>query len=107
MREKFIKRVISREVTIKEAAKEFGIKFSTSKAILQTYKREGRIGKKKTRQRKPRTTKKQSIANNSTGERQHMLLYRTQNTSNKLKLPNAPVPQLEETNVDIDNDVNQ
>ena len=43
---------MSREVTIKEAAKEFGIKFSTSKAILQTYKREGRIGKKKTRQRK-------------------------------------------------------
>jgi len=49
VREKFIKRVISREVTIKEAAKEFGIKFSTSKAILQTFKREGRIGKKKTR----------------------------------------------------------
>ena len=58
VREKFIKRVISREVTIKEAAKEFGIKFSTSKAILQTYKREGRIGKKKTRQRKPRSIKK-------------------------------------------------
>lgn len=49
VREKFIKRVISREVTIKEAAREFGIKFSTSKAILQTFKREGRIGKKKTR----------------------------------------------------------
>jgi len=41
--------VISHEVTIKEAAKEFGIKFSTSKAILQTFKREGRIGKKKSR----------------------------------------------------------
>ncbi len=49
VREKFIKRVISREVTIKEAAKEFGIKFSTAKAILQTFKREGRIGKKITR----------------------------------------------------------
>jgi len=34
IRERFIQRVISRQVTIKEAAKEFGIKFSTSKAIL-------------------------------------------------------------------------
>jgi len=49
VRERFIKRVISHEVTIKEAAKEFGIKFSTSKAILQVFKREGRIGKKKSR----------------------------------------------------------
>ena len=49
---------MSREVTIKEAAKEFGIKFSTSKAILQTYKREGRIGKKKTRTRKSGSAKK-------------------------------------------------
>lgn len=52
IREKFIKRVLSKEVTIKEAAKEFGLKFSTSKAILQTYKKEGRIGKKKNRERK-------------------------------------------------------
>jgi len=52
VREKFIKRVMSKEVTIKEAAKEFGLKFSTSKAILQTYKKEGRIGKKKNRERK-------------------------------------------------------
>ncbi|KRX03492.1 WD40-repeat-containing domain [Pseudocohnilembus persalinus] len=51
VREKFIERVLSRQVTIKAAAKEFGIKFSTSKAILQTYKREGRTCKKKTRQR--------------------------------------------------------
>ncbi|CAD8095287.1 unnamed protein product [Paramecium primaurelia] len=48
----FIKRVQSRQSTIKQAAQEFGIKFSTSKAILQTYKREGRVGKKKTRSRK-------------------------------------------------------
>jgi len=40
---------MSRGVTIKDAAKEFGIKFSTSKAILQTFKKEGRTGKKKTR----------------------------------------------------------
>ena len=73
MREKFIKRVVSREVTIKEAAKEFGIKFSTSKAILQTYKREGRIGKKKTRQRKPRTIKKQGLENSSKGNNSMLL----------------------------------
>lgn len=30
----FIKRVLSRQCTIKEAAKEFEIKFSTAKAIL-------------------------------------------------------------------------
>lgn len=47
----FIKRVLSRQCTIKEAALEFKIKFSTAKAILQTFKREGRIGKKKTRSR--------------------------------------------------------
>ena len=58
IREKFIKRVMSRGVTIKDAAKEFGIKFSTSKAILQTFKKEGRTGKKKTRQRKHRIPKK-------------------------------------------------
>ncbi|CAD8208481.1 unnamed protein product [Paramecium octaurelia] len=48
----FIKRVQSKQSTIKQAAQEFGIKFSTSKAILQTYRREGRVGKKKTRQRR-------------------------------------------------------
>jgi len=45
----FIKKVLSKQATIKEAAEEFGIKFSTSKAILQTFKKEGRIGKKKFR----------------------------------------------------------
>jgi hypothetical protein len=52
LREKFIQRVLSKQVSIKEAAEEFGIKFSTSKAILQTFRREGRIGKKKTRERR-------------------------------------------------------
>jgi len=49
IREKFIEKVLSKQVTIKEAAREFGLKFSTAKAILQTFKKEGRIGKKKTR----------------------------------------------------------
>lgn len=46
-----LKRILSKEATIKEAAKEFGVNFSTAKAILQTYRKEGRIGKKKTRDR--------------------------------------------------------
>jgi transposase len=52
MRMAFIKKVLSKQSTIKEAAEEFGIKFSTSKAILQTFRREGRVGKKKFRQKK-------------------------------------------------------
>lgn len=63
VREKFIKRVLSKEVTIKEAAREFGLKFSTSKAILQTYKKEGRIGKKKNRERKTKVVNAVFIAN--------------------------------------------
>ena len=52
LREKFIQRVLSKQISIKEAAEECGIKFSTSKAILQTFRREGRVGKKKTRERR-------------------------------------------------------
>lgn len=48
----FIKRVLSQQATIREASLEFGIKFSTSKAILQTFRKEGRVGKKKFRMRK-------------------------------------------------------
>jgi transposase len=43
---------LERKATIKEAAEEFGIKFSTSKAILSTFRKEGRVGKKKTRSRR-------------------------------------------------------
>jgi len=38
--------VLERKATIKEASEELGIKFSTSKAILSTFRKEGRIGKK-------------------------------------------------------------
>ncbi|CAD8136961.1 unnamed protein product [Paramecium octaurelia] len=51
IRVQLLKRILSKEATIKEAAKEFGVNFSTAKAILQTYRKEGRIGKKKTRDR--------------------------------------------------------
>ncbi|CAD8105071.1 unnamed protein product [Paramecium sonneborni] len=51
VRIQLLRRILSKQTTIKEAAKEFGINFSTAKAILQTYRKEGRIGKKKTRDR--------------------------------------------------------
>ncbi|CAD8203064.1 unnamed protein product [Paramecium octaurelia] len=51
VRIQLLRRILSKQSTIKEAAKEFGINFSTAKAILQTYRKEGRIGKKKTRDR--------------------------------------------------------
>ncbi|CAD8179193.1 unnamed protein product [Paramecium pentaurelia] len=51
IRIQLLRRIISKQATIKDAAKEFGVNFSTAKAILQTYRKEGRIGKKKTRER--------------------------------------------------------
>ncbi|CAD8111599.1 unnamed protein product [Paramecium sonneborni] len=51
IRVKLLHRILSKQSTIKDAAKEFGVNFSTAKAILQTYRKEGRIGKKKTRER--------------------------------------------------------
>ncbi|KAM3137402.1 hypothetical protein pb186bvf_010582 [Paramecium bursaria] len=57
IRTAFIKRVQEKACTIRQAAKEFGLKFSTSKAILQTYRKEGRIGKKKNRNRNTKAEK--------------------------------------------------
>ncbi|CAD8096014.1 unnamed protein product [Paramecium primaurelia] len=51
IRIQLLRRILSKQATIKDAAKEFGVNFSTAKAILQTYRKEGRIGKKKTRER--------------------------------------------------------
>ncbi|CAD8106616.1 unnamed protein product [Paramecium primaurelia] len=48
----FINTVEQGICTIKQAAKQFGIKFSTGKAILSLYKHEGRVGKKQNRIRK-------------------------------------------------------
>jgi hypothetical protein len=47
-------------MSVKKASTELGLKLSTSKAILKTFKKDGRIGKKKERvrnSRKPRTPK--------------------------------------------------
>jgi hypothetical protein len=51
-REKLVDLVLKKRMKIKEAAKMCNLKFSTSKAILATYRKEGRVGKKKTRARK-------------------------------------------------------
>ena len=42
---------MQKDLSIRQAAKLFIIKFSTAKAILKTYKKEGRIGKKATREK--------------------------------------------------------
>ena len=46
---KFISEVIKRSGTIKSAAEKYEINFSTAKAILHTYRKEGRIGRKSKR----------------------------------------------------------
>ncbi|CAD8155065.1 unnamed protein product [Paramecium pentaurelia] len=51
-RKAFIEKVKQGACTIKQAAKQFGIKFSTGKAILSLYKHEGRVGKKERRTRR-------------------------------------------------------
>ncbi|KRW98584.1 hypothetical protein PPERSA_09737 [Pseudocohnilembus persalinus] len=52
LRKQIIKKLTVDKKTIKEVSKEFGLKLSTCKAILQVYLKEGRIGKKTTRDRK-------------------------------------------------------
>jgi len=95
VREKFIKRVLSKEVTIKEAAKEFGLKFSTSKAILQTYKKEGRIGKKKNRERKTKVVNAVFIANiNPNNSLLGSLPLGPLNELKNLNLPNVNDPNI-------------
>lgn len=42
----FIDEVLKQSGTIKSAAEKFDINFSTAKAILHTYRKEGRVGKK-------------------------------------------------------------
>jgi len=44
-----LKKVLSKQTTIKQAANKFGIKLSTAKCILRVFRNEGRIGKKTTR----------------------------------------------------------
>ncbi|CAD8200225.1 unnamed protein product [Paramecium octaurelia] len=55
----FINKVQQGVCTIKQAAKQFGIKFSTGKAILSLYKHEGRVGKKQKRIRKMKKSNEQ------------------------------------------------
>ncbi|KRX03504.1 hypothetical protein PPERSA_02883 [Pseudocohnilembus persalinus] len=101
VRQKFIDRVLSKEVTIKEAAKEFGIKFSTSKAILQTYKKEGRIGKKKTRIRKPRAFR----AGDGDSQKAIPAALQVQNNLVKKEHSYLNPPQLDQESVSKMNDI--
>ncbi|KAL4459886.1 hypothetical protein ABPG74_003412 [Tetrahymena malaccensis] len=52
VRKKIIQKLTEESANIKEVAQEYGLKLSTCKAILQVYQKEGRIGKKATRDRK-------------------------------------------------------
>ncbi|CAD8197330.1 unnamed protein product [Paramecium pentaurelia] len=53
-----IKQVLEEGVSVKLAAQASEIKLSTAKAILKTYKTQGRIGKKKERQKRPKLNRK-------------------------------------------------
>ncbi|CAD8055263.1 unnamed protein product [Paramecium sonneborni] len=56
-RQALIERVTSTGCTIKSAAKDLSINFSTAKAIMQIFRREGRITKKIVREIKQKTNK--------------------------------------------------
>ncbi|CAK56226.1 unnamed protein product (macronuclear) [Paramecium tetraurelia] len=56
-RQALIERVTSTGCTIKSAAKDLSINFSTAKAIMQIFRREGRITKKIIREIKSKTIK--------------------------------------------------
>ncbi|CAD8087464.1 unnamed protein product [Paramecium sonneborni] len=84
VRQAFIRRVSEKKCTIRQAAKQFNIKFSTAKAILSIYRHEGRIGKKQNRQRK--------LSNNTISERetQKSLKEEHQESKDQFKLNSAP-----------------
>jgi transposase len=56
MREALINQVTSTGCTIKSAAQKLGINFSTAKAIMQIFKKEGRSCKKVIRKNRKRRT---------------------------------------------------
>ncbi|CAD8080970.1 unnamed protein product [Paramecium sonneborni] len=85
VRQAFIRRVSEKKCTIRQAAKQFGIKFSTAKAILSIYRHEGRIGKKQKRQRK--------ILNNIISERETQKSLKEEHTEPKEDFKLNQVPQ--------------
>ncbi len=48
----FVQKILRKELTIREAASAFGIRYSTAKTIMKVYKSEGRFEKKKKRLKK-------------------------------------------------------
>ncbi|CAK75576.1 unnamed protein product (macronuclear) [Paramecium tetraurelia] len=68
-RQKLIKQVTTTGCTIKSAAKELNINFSTAKAIMQIYRKEGRTSKKIKRDNKKTLSTKQEILNQTTSDK--------------------------------------
>lgn len=46
VKNRFVEEVLRQHGTIKSAAEKFELNFSTAKAILHTYRKEGRVGRK-------------------------------------------------------------
>ena len=84
-----IRRVVAKEITIKEAARIYGLKYTTAKTIWKIYKHEGRFDKLKQRA-KQNGTFKQQIFRSSGQEKPTTASYivspQTQ-TCDEMKLP--------------------
>ncbi|CAD8150154.1 unnamed protein product [Paramecium pentaurelia] len=78
-RQALIERVTSTGCTIKSAAKDLSINFSTAKAIMQIFRREGRITKKIVREIKQKTNK--SLGQNN----EEVILQKSQLEEQNLK----------------------
>ncbi|CAD8118912.1 unnamed protein product [Paramecium sonneborni] len=99
-REGLIKQVTSTGCTIKSAAQQLGINFSTAKAIMQIFKKEGRSCKKIIRKNKKRQTqlcKRPCIVTKDQTNRQEKQLV--QQTDKILKeMIQQPISVLEDKN---------
>jgi len=60
----FIEKIVNKELTIREAANLYGIRYSTGKTIMKVFKTEGRFEKKK--QRLKKGSKKPNLTTQST-----------------------------------------
>ncbi|CAK84829.1 unnamed protein product (macronuclear) [Paramecium tetraurelia] len=76
-RQALIERVTSTGCTIKSAAKDLSINFSTAKAIMQIFRREGRVTKKIVREIKQKSNK--NLGSNNEDNIQKKSLFDTQN----------------------------
>jgi transposase len=74
-----VEEILKTGCSIKHASKVFNINFSTAKAIMQIYKREGRIGKKlkRDKKKKRKITKCRKVLKNYTRPIRKRLKRRT------------------------------